>query len=410
MNMNFLRRRRGSDSDSEESRDVAPNKVKSRKPPNTAFRQQRLKAWQPLLTPKSVIPLLMLIAVIFTALGIAIIISISRVEVLNVDYTHCANLNLNSFEDIPSKYTASHLRSHSNDLDFRWKVVNLTDPFGDLKQVCHVQFNLPHNIKPPIYLYYKLTSFYQNHRKYVESFDLEQLKGEAVSADDIASGCKPFRYQGSGDDKKIIYPCGLIANSLFNDTFSNPTLLNTKDGQENNTYILSSQGISWTADVKHKYKKTKYKPSEIVPPPNWYKTFPEGYNDTNLPDLKTMEHFQNWMRTAGLPSFYKLYGQNKTATLTSGTYEVEIEMNYPVSIFGGTKTMVITTSSVFGGYNLSLGIIYIIVAVVCLVCGIAFLLQHLVKPRKIGDHNYLANSNIMSGDGPLLGSTYRDQL
>ncbi|KAI7096117.1 hypothetical protein KC316_g21377, partial [Hortaea werneckii] len=30
-------------------------KQKSRRPPNTAFRQQRLKAWQPILTPRTVL-------------------------------------------------------------------------------------------------------------------------------------------------------------------------------------------------------------------------------------------------------------------------------------------------------------------------------------------------------------------
>lgn len=98
------------------------------------------------------------------------------------------------------------------------------------------------------------------------------------------------------------------------------------------------------------------------------------------------------MRTAGLPSFYKLYGKNHTQPMSSGTYEFSIGMNYPVNIFGGTKSVVITTNSIFGGRNLALGVIYVIVAVVALVLAIGFLLQHFFKPRRIGDHNYLRNS------------------
>lgn len=46
-----------------------PKKNKSRRPPNTAFRQQRLKAWQPILTPKTVLPLLFAVGIIFAPLG-----------------------------------------------------------------------------------------------------------------------------------------------------------------------------------------------------------------------------------------------------------------------------------------------------------------------------------------------------
>ena len=100
--------------------------------------------------------------------------------------------------------------------------------------------------------------------------------------------------------------------------------------------------------------------------------YPNGYTKDNMPDLQTWEHLQNWMRTAALPSFYKLYGQNTTQSMSSGIYQISIKMNYPVEIFGGSKSIVITTNTIFGGRNMSLGVIYIIVAVVALVLGIAF--------------------------------------
>ena len=37
--------------------------------PDTAFKQQRLKAWQPILTPKTVLPTLFIIAVLFGPIG-----------------------------------------------------------------------------------------------------------------------------------------------------------------------------------------------------------------------------------------------------------------------------------------------------------------------------------------------------
>jgi hypothetical protein len=54
---------------SEESGPKEPEKKKSRRPANTAFRQQRLKAWQPILTPKTVLPLFFIIGIIFAPIG-----------------------------------------------------------------------------------------------------------------------------------------------------------------------------------------------------------------------------------------------------------------------------------------------------------------------------------------------------
>ncbi|WLF81934.1 Cell division control protein [Lodderomyces elongisporus] len=396
--MNFLRRRRQStSSDDDVSLNDQSQIHKSRKPPNTAFRQQRLKAWQPILTPKSVIPFLIVLAVIFAPLGIAIIFTTYNVQELNIDYSHCDRQS-DEFTSIPSKYTGSHFDG-STKPDFKWKLENITDG-DDITSRCVIQFNVP-DLKPPLYLYYKLTNFFQNHRKYVESYDLDQLAGKALSSDDVTDNCKPLKHREYNGEQKLIYPCGLIANSYFNDTIYSPVLLNARNGENNETYTFSDQGISWSSDRNHKFKKTKYSPDEVVPPPNWDKMFPDGYNDTNMPDVQKWEHLQNWMRTAALPNFYKLYGQNTTQSMSSGTYQISIDMNYPVEIFGGSKSVVITTNSIFGGRNVSLGVIYIIVAVICLVLGIGFLLQVLIKPRKLGDHNYLQEGEM---------ATYRDQL
>lgn len=405
--MNFLRRRRNNSEDDLLDSNVASQVHKSRKPPNTAFRQQRLKSWQPILTPKTVIPFLFLLAVIFAPLGIAILYLTYNVENLLIDYTECT-LAKEQYQLIPSKYTSYHFQGKSTNPELKWKLQNGTDSFGDLEQTCTVQFNLPKDLKAPIYVYYKLTNFYQNHRKYVESYDTAQLQGSALSAGDLTLKCNPLRLRDDDGEEKAVFPCGLIANSLFNDTFSDPVLLNSKSGSDNETYELSHKGISWDSDRKHKFKPTKYKADQIVPPPNWHKKYPQGYNELNIPNLAEDELLQNWMRTAGLPTFYKLYAKNTTAPLLLGTYEINIKLNYPVLVFGGLKTLVITTNNILGGRNLSLGIIYIIVAVVCLLCAIVFFFQHLIKPRKIGDHNFLQDSS--GGFRDSIQPPLRDQL
>jgi hypothetical protein len=71
-------------------------------------------------------------------------------------------------------------------------------------------------------MYYKLTNYYQNHRRYVNSFDSDQLLGKKREASGIDGGnCKPITSEGG----KPYYPCGLIANSFFNDTYGTDLVL-----------------------------------------------------------------------------------------------------------------------------------------------------------------------------------------
>lgn len=47
---------------------------------DTAFKQQRLKAWQPILTPKTVLPTLFIIGIIFAPIGALLIWGNSQVR------------------------------------------------------------------------------------------------------------------------------------------------------------------------------------------------------------------------------------------------------------------------------------------------------------------------------------------
>lgn len=348
---------------------------KSRKPPNSAFRQQRLKAWQPILSPQSVLPLLIVIAAIFAPIGIGLIITVNNVENLSIDYSHCHKLASNDYKEIPSKYVKYHFKNKVEEKP-QWRLESSGDD-----QTCLLRFEIPHDIKKSVYVYYKLTNFYQNHRKYVSSFDIDQLKGHAIDPDNLVSDCKPLREE----DGKAVYPCGLIANSLFNDTIS-LSLNNTANKEE--SYQLTNKKIAWSTDRK-RYKKTKYKASDIVPPPNWRKRFPDGYTEENLPDISKWEELQVWMRTAGLPKFYKLAAKNENGTLKKGIYETSIGLNYPVQIFGGSKSYILTTNSIVGGRNMSLGIVYLIVAAVAIMFAVIFVIKLVVTPRKMGDHSFL---------------------
>jgi len=67
----------------------------------------------------------------------------------------------------------------------------------------------------PVFMYYSLTNYYQNHRRYVKSRDDYQLRGEDVGYSALqSSDCWPF--VGNSSSSKAYAPCGAIANSMFN--------------------------------------------------------------------------------------------------------------------------------------------------------------------------------------------------
>lgn len=83
-------------------------------------------------------------------------------------------------------------------------------------QTCYLRFDLPADLEHSVFVYYKLTNFYQNHRRYVKSIDTDQLRGKDVSLGSLNKGdCAPL---ASINNTFRIYPCGLIANSVFNGT------------------------------------------------------------------------------------------------------------------------------------------------------------------------------------------------
>lgn len=250
----------------------------------------------------------------------------AKVQELSIDYTNCADAP-NDFGPIPDGNVHSAFKSSNTTSRAQWKktVETVTPQYGVEQNdatVCTLQFTLPNDIGPPVYLYYRLSNFYQNHRRYVKSLDLKQLKGQFVSNSSIdGSSCNPLKL---GPDGKAYYPCGLIANSIFNDTINSPRIVSTSGGQEAANYTMTNKGIAWGSDLQL-YKKTQYTNDQVVPPPNWILRYPDGYTDENpIPDLSQYEEFAVWMRTAGLPTFSKLALRNDNDVMVAGTYQVAI--------------------------------------------------------------------------------------
>ncbi|KAI9316999.1 CDC50/LEM3 family [Dichotomocladium elegans] len=360
------------------------SELKSKKPANTAFKQQRLKAWQPLLTPKTVLPALFAMGIVFAPLGGFFFSESESVNEVVIDYTQCIS------------QTATLVQLDENQYDYRFASANTTGiyvpsygltqattyltgqalPPGEVVNRCTIQFSIPMELHGPIYLYYQLTNFYQNHRKYVKSLSYNQLNGETLTTSEAEASCNPI----GTVDGKIYYPCGLIANSMFNDTFTNLTLIRPGGGTDDITYIMSEKGIAWHTDVT-RYKKTSTPVSELAVPPNWRKRYPDGYTDENLFDPSQDEHFLVWMRTSWYPTFRKLYSKYEGDPLQPGTYQIQVDMNYDIAAYGGTKSIVLSGTSFLGDRNPFIGLAYIVMGCVCALLGLIFLGWHFFRPR-----------------------------
>jgi hypothetical protein len=240
---------------------------------------------------------------------------------------------------------------------------------------CRISFMLDRDFEGDIYMYYELTNFYQNHRRYVKSRDDEQLLGRfGDPSAPSPSDCAPF---GNVGDKTIV-PCGAIANSLFNDT-----LLLTS--QANGKIEVDRTGIAWPSDKDIKFKNPEGDLKEALKnfarPISWTRELWDLDKENPQNNGLQNEDLIVWMRTAALPNFRKLYRRVKHKSLPKGAYTLDIHYRYPVTQFDGTKSFILSTTSVLGGKNNFLGYAYIVVGSICLILGCVLLFVHLKYRR-----------------------------
>nr|XP_056718315.1 cell cycle control protein 50B [Euleptes europaea] len=328
------------------------------RPDNTAFTQQRLPAWQPLLSAGTVLPLFFGLGAAFVALGLGLHFSSATIRELELDYTglghspcaRCANLSRGARR-----------------------------PPGC---ACQLRFSLDQDFPAPVCLYYQLSHYYQNNRRYSVSRDNQQLSGVAGALRSPSEECRPYQKYSNGTP---IAPCGSVANSLFNDTFELYYVLN--NGTEAKV-PLDKRGISWWTDTNVKFRNPEPINGSLAlafagtaRPPNWplaaYQLDNGTLNDTGFVN----EDFIIWMRTAALPTFRKLYSRirlgNFTKELPRGNYSLNIAYNYPVLSFGGRKKVILSTLSWMGGKNPFLGITFLVFGSACILTGFVLLAVHI---------------------------------
>ncbi|XP_028800603.1 ALA-interacting subunit 1-like [Neltuma alba] len=317
-----------------------------KKPKYSKFSQQELSAWQPIITPSWVITQFTVIAVIFIPLGLASLSASERVVEISYRYDQ---------ECIPYKYS-------DDEVAFIQSTAT--------KKTCIRRWIVTKKMKAPIYVYYQLDNFYQNHRRFVKSRDDKQLRNKADEKG--SSSCEPeLNYDG-----KPIVPCGLIAWSLFNDTFSLSA--------NNKTLLIDKKNIAWKSD------KTKRFGSDVYP-----KNFQQGNLiggaklNESIP-LSEQEDLMVWMRTAPLSSFRKLYGKIETDLEVNDELDIVIQNNYNTYSYGGKKVLVLSTTTWIGGRNDFVGMACLAIGGLSLLFELVFMSMHVMKPRPLGDPSYLS--------------------
>ncbi|KAI0479852.1 CDC50 family protein [Xylaria cf. heliscus] len=417
------------DSSQESTHEQSPAEEKktSRRPANTAFRQQRLKAWQPILTPKNVIWIFFVLGVFAAVVGGLLIYASRMVSSIEVDYTDCGAQATSDWTVMPANLVKSNWRNNGSvTVTGLWKKTeNLTISYNNFdianRTNCSIQFEIHQDMSAPVRAYYHLDNFYQNHRRYVNSFNADQLLGKNVTTSTLEnSNCAPLATDKINGTTFQIYPCGLIANSLFNDTIGRPVRLGARgDGNDSLTYDWDESDIAWSSD-KDLFEPLKTVDYDLyIPPPNWRERYPDGRYTPEFPppNLKNDQHFISWMRTAALPSFFKPWAFGNE-TLVAGTYSIDIVDNFNMTEYKGRKSIVITTTGPLGGKNDLPGILWLALAGFFIVMSLLFVIGNFVRPRKLGDHTLLswnkepsaaAKGKGKAPSGPSIGmSTGRD--
>ena len=292
----------------EQDEDLVYERIK-----NSRFKQQNLPAWRPVPTILTIVIVFAFFGIFMIILGIVLLVYSSKIKTAEVDYTDC-NINL----------------------------------------YCNKKITIEDDIDAPVFIYYQLDGFYQNARRYIRSKEIDQLTGDDIKKHD---NCEPAEknkdmgfpanktaLDGSDlDDNSFAVPCGLMAKTFFNDSYT------FKIGDEN--LKVDETNIAFEKDKKI-YDKNPDKSRQ------W----------TDMTD----EHFLVWMRPSGLPNPRKLWGRINRDLKKGEIIDVTINNKYYVSHYRGKKKLVLRNATKFGGKNKFLGISYLVVGILSILCAVFF--------------------------------------
>ena len=290
------------------------------------FKQQNLPAWRPVPTILSIVIVFSIFGILFIILGIVLLIYSNKVKSAEIEYTDCT-----------------------------------------LGEICNKQLTLENDIDSPVFVYYQLNGFFQNSRRYVKSKETDQLTGDDISVHDQCEPAEKNKEMGFSssqtaldgsalDPEAYAVPCGLMAKTFFNDTFS---------------FSIGSTDLT-VDETNIAFDKDK-------------KLYDENPDRSKQWMDMTNEHFLVWMRPSGLPNPKKLWGRIDRDLKQGEKIDIVINNNYDVSHYKGKKKIVLSNATKFGGKNKFLGISYIVVGALSILCAIIFPIGYRFQMQKEKD-------------------------
>lgn len=346
---------------SEELARRRPKKYKFHK----KFAYQKFKGWRPILTARGAELFFSACGVLLLALGIPILIASLNVVEYKVPYGFEG-----PFADIDSTQRQELL----------WGAPEAGVQYD-------VSIYIDKRMEPPIWVSYELGSFFQNFRRYVRSYDPNRMNDGADSGSPL-SACEPFAYLQSDSNTSLpINPCGQIAHSFFNDSFSLSAAPADPSAQPQ-ALPLDASDIAWPSDRKHLYGPV---PAENYNPGGGF-AWGRGGNTSTEP-LNENQHWMVWMKPHSRVAVQKLYGRLDEAIPEGTTLTITINNRYNTYDFGGPKSIIISTNSWVGGRNNFLGACYIAVGGLCLLAALFFFVGYdlgVIGKRTYGDLSQLS--------------------
>lgn len=305
-----------------------------------------------MLTANTVLPFFYFMALICLLLGVWLLLTVQSTQEMKLDYTEAETC--------------------SKCFEMRKNV-----SYAAQTCTCTVKFKTEKAFKGDVFFYYGLRNFHQNLRRYMDSRDDGQMVGRKNKLKNPSTYCEPFMKDPSGHP---IAPCGAVANSIFNDSF---TLMYHRSSGGIIWVPLLREGLTWYTD---KYIKFHNPPTDnltleqafegTAPPPYWQKPVYELDPSDPMNNGFVNDDLIVWMREAAFPNFKKLYGILNRNTkpfvngLPAGNYSIRISYNFPVQYFRGRKEVVLTTLTWFGGQNHFLPIAYLVTSSLILLTAV----------------------------------------
>lgn len=141
------------------------------------FKQQMLPAWRPVPSFGSTMIIFGVFGLLFLFLGITLYVMSEQVQGVMVRYDD-ACLTQTPIEILdPDNSGCSSADCSQAEIQAK---------------KCELEFTVDAKIEAPVYVYYQLDNFYQNHRRYVKSRSNAQLLGEWLTVEDLEDSCTPI--------------------------------------------------------------------------------------------------------------------------------------------------------------------------------------------------------------------------